>query len=168
MFLNPNLSRNLKIDVANTMWWNNCLHFGVRSRVEHHIMQIEDFEIKVDNAGKTYITYQEGLTKTRNRGLNFKPCVIFPRMYATGCENCPVKLFNLYVDHRPLSLKKVGPFYLSIIDNPKLNIWYKTLPMGVHTINNILKSMKNNSPLSTCSRKITNHSTRKSLVRKLR
>ena len=75
--------------------------------------------------------------------------------------------FNEFVSEN-LVFRNVGLFYLSIIDNPETNIWYKTIPMGVHTINNILKSMKNNSPLASVDRKITNHSARKSLVRKLR
>ena len=96
--------------LIQTIWWNNCLHFGLRSREEHHKIQIEDFEFKVDNSGTTYITYQEGLTKTRNGGLNFKPRLIFPRMFTTGGVHCPVNLFRLYVSHRPLSLKTAGPF----------------------------------------------------------
>ena len=53
-----------------------------------------------------------------------------------------------------------GPFYLSLIDKPKLYCWYKSLKISIHTINSFMKSMKINSPLSEISqnKKITNHS----------
>ena len=156
--------------LINTVWWNNCMYFGVRGREEHHTMLLEDFELKKDSSGKTYLTYQEGLTKTRKGGLNFKPRIIYPRMYATDDDKCPVNFFRKFVSRRPVNLRHSGAFYLSVIDNPKTDVWYKTLPMGVHTINNILKNMKKKSPLSSniTNRKITNHSARKTLVRKLR
>ena len=49
-------------------------------------------------------------------------------------------------------------------------VWYKNLPMGQNTINNIMKRMVENSPLQTVSvdKKLTNHSARKTLVKKLK
>ena len=64
--------------LVQTMWWNNCLHFAMRSREEHYNILMEDFEIKFDEGGRKYITFQEGLTKTRSAGLNFKQRLIFP------------------------------------------------------------------------------------------
>ena len=35
-----------------------------------------------------------------------------------------------------------GPFYLSVINKPKSYCWYKSLKMGINTINSFMKSMK--------------------------
>ena len=48
-------------------------------------------------------------------------------------------------------------------------MWYKTVPVGIHTINNFMKTMIEKSPLnSTSQKKITNHSVRKTVVKKLK
>ena len=67
-------------------------------------------------------------------------------------------------------MKTTGPFYLSVTDNPTSNVWYKKTPMGKNTINNIIKTMKENSPLNDMipDKKLTNHSERKTVVKKLK
>ena len=42
------------------------------------------------------------------------------------------------------------------------------LPMGIHSINSIMKSMVHNSPLQNIDNRIANHSTREILAKKLR
>ena len=58
--------------LINTLWWQFTRHFGMRGRQEHHYMKIEDFEIKINDNGKEYITYAEEITKTRQSGLHEK------------------------------------------------------------------------------------------------
>ena len=68
-------------------------------------------------------------------------------------------------------MKKTGPFYLAVIDKPQTSaVWYKKTPMGKNTINNIMKTMKEDSPLKdVCpEKKLTNHSARKTVVKKLK
>ena len=94
-----------------------------------------------------------------------------PKMFAGGNDTrCPVALFKKYIERRPTKMKTTGPFYLSVIDNPTLNVWYKKTPMGKNTINNIVKTMKENSPLNDMipDKKLTNHSARKTVVKKLK
>ena len=67
--LGCNSSRSL----IQTVWWNNCLHFGMRGREEHHSLKMEQFCLEIDKNGRRYISYTKGLSKTRNKGLNFKP-----------------------------------------------------------------------------------------------
>ena len=76
-----------------------------------------------------------------------------------------------YLEKRPVGMKKTGPFYLAVIDKPHTSaVWYKKTPMGKNTINNIMKTMKEDSPLKDfCpKKKLTNHSTRKTVVKKLK
>ena len=55
--------------LIQTVWWNNCLHFGIRSREEHHSLKIEQFLLETDENGRRYILYTEGLIRSRNKGL---------------------------------------------------------------------------------------------------
>ena len=65
-------------------------------------------------------------------------------------------------------MRTTGPLYLAVIDKPTSNIWLKK-PMGVNTLDNIMKNMIENSPLAkTINKKVTNHMMRKTLVKKLK
>lgn len=156
--------------LINTVWWNNCLHFGMRSREEHYHISMEDFSFEIDSLGRQFVSYNEGVTKTRKGGLNYQERLIKPKMYASHDENCPVKIFLLFKSKRPESLRENGPLYLSPIDKPKTNVWFKTQRIGVNSIDSILKKMKENSPLASMipNKKITNHSARKTSVRKMK
>ena len=46
-------------------------------------------------------------------------------------------------------------------------VWYATTPVGVNTINNYMKSMANAAGLDGTGKRLTNHSVRKTTVRKL-
>ena len=97
--------------LINTMWWLMTQHFGLRGRQEHHQMKVEDFLLERDDDGNEFLTFAEGLTKTRQGGLNVKPRLVKPKMFATGDEErCPIKLFKLYLEKRPTEIKTSGPF----------------------------------------------------------
>ena len=108
------------------------------------------------------------VTKTRQSRLHSKQRLQVPKMFATGNDRCPVSLFKKYMEKRPENLRNSGPFYLSIISNPISEIWYKTTPMGIHKLNSIMKTMISNSPLAGTSKNLTNHSARKTFVKKLK
>ena len=68
-------------------------------------------------------------------------------------------------------MKKTGPFYLAVMDKPNTSaVWYKKTAMGKNKINNIMKTMKEDSPLKdVCpEKKVTNHAARKTVVKKLK
>ena len=50
-------------------------------REEHHNLRIEHFRLEIDENGRRYISCTEGLTKTINKGLNFKLRLISLKMY---------------------------------------------------------------------------------------
>ena len=92
-------------------------------------------------------------------------------MFPTDNEKrCPVMLFKVYLEKSPEEMKSTGPFYLSVIDKPVSNVWFKKTPMGKNTIDSIMKKMKLTSPLiDLCPEKrITNHSARYTVVNKLK
>ena len=137
-------------------------------------MMVEDFSIEKDGDGVEFITFSEGRhTKTRQGGLRVKPRLATPKMFATGEKRCPVPLFKQYLEKRQRAkeMKKTGPFYLVVVDKPMTSaVWYKKTAMGKNKINNIMKTMKEDSLLKdVCpERKVTNHAARKTVVKKLK
>lgn len=155
--------------LINTLWWLLTQHFGLRGRQEHHSMKIEDFVLKKSDEGKEYLTFAEGITKTRQSGLHEKHRLSIPKMFETKTERCPITFFKFFLCKRPAEIQHTGPFYLAInYHYSSNNAWYKKAPMGENTINIIMKNMIQNSPLVNTLKKLTNHSARKTLVKKLK
>ena len=136
------------IVLINTLWQLSTLHFGLRGHQQHHNMKIEDFTFKKHD-GFTYVTFSERITKTRQSGLREKYRIQIPKMFETRKYCCPVEIFRTYLDKRPADLRISGSFYLAVICNPSCAIWFKRSPMGVHTINNIMKNVISKSSLET-------------------
>ena len=77
-------------------------------------------------------------------------------MFATGGPRCPVGIMEAMIVKRPDELtENAGPLYLRPLPQPKGAVWFSKQPVGVNTINQYIKN-------------ITNHSTRKTLVKKLK
>ena len=90
-----------------------------------------------------------------SRSASFKWSFIF--------EYNPIYLLS------PTDLDKVLQSFYAEVRKPVSNsLWYKNVPMVQHTINSIMKRMIENSPLRNSDKKLTNHSARKTLVKKLR
>ena len=149
-----------------TMWFFLTQHFGLRGCQEHHDMFVEDFSFSKDDNGVEYVTYEENPTKTRQGGLRKKRRVVQPKMFATDGPRCPVKLLKTFLSHRPDEMKRSGPFYLAVIERPKSQVWYKRQRMGIYSINSFMKSMAAQAEIE--GKKLTNHSARKTLVKKLK
>ena len=154
--------------LTNAMWFLLTQHFGLRGRQEHHAMKVEDFVFKTDDDGNKFITFREGMTKTRGGGLHKKERLVVPKMFESGDrERCPVMIFETFLSRRPLQLRNTGSLYLAIIGKPQSDIWFKVSKLGVNSIDNIMKSMVTSANLET-SKKLTNHSARKTVIKKLR
>lgn len=156
--------------LINTMWWLLTQQFGLRGRQEHHTMAVEDFGFGEDDNGVEYVTFKENPTKTRQGGLHITRRPQLPKMFATGDERCPVSLFKEYLSRRPSELRASGPFYLTPLPNvtPNNSVWFKRQNLGVNSIDKIMKMMIADTPLEGSSKRLTNHSARKTLVKKLR
>ena len=159
------LGENNARSLLNTVWFLLTQHFGLRGRQEHYVMKVEDFELKTDDNG---VTFSESFTKTRQGGLGQKERAVRPKNFATGNERCPVEFFLKLLSRRPANLQESGFLYLAVIDNLKTEIWYKSLRLGTNSINNNMKNMVKKSPLALSGKKLTNHSARKTVVKKLK
>lgn len=63
-------------------------------------------------------------------------------------------------------MRNSGPFYLALYERPKTQVWYKHQRMGVNSINSFMKNMASQADIQ--GKKLTNHSARKTLVKKLK
>ena len=147
-------------------------YFGTRGRQEHHQIRVEDLKF-VTNAvtGKIdYVEWVEGITKTRQGGLVKKERRTPPQAYATGGVKCPVHLLQTALDHRPASCKTSGPLYLTPIRtfSHKEDVWYTTMPVGINTINTYMQAIAKAGGLEQRGKRLTNHSVRKTTIRKLK
>ena len=87
-------------------------------------------------------------------------------MFATGGQRCPVKLFKTFVERRPEEMRNSGPFFLALNERPKTQVRYKRQRMDVNSINSFMKNMASQADIQ--GKKLTNHSARKILVKKLK
>ena len=118
--------------------------------------------------GSKEVEFKENPTKTRQGGLRNPTRRSPQQMWSTdGGERDSVKLFEEWLEHRPDAMKKSGPLYLTIIPRPTNNTWYSKTRMGQHRIGQIMKSVASCLPPES-NKKITNHSTRKTVVAKLK
>ena len=153
--------------IINTLWFYLTQRFGLRGCQEHYPMQIDDFDEHFDNNGLENFTFSEKRTKTRNAGLRPQQHENIPKMFSTGGNRCIVNLFKLYKSRRPKELQEKGSFYLQPMDNPKTEIWFKAVRMGTNTLGNLIHKMKETSPLNGTDTRMTNHSARKTVVKKV-
>ena len=126
-------------------------------------MNVEDFNLCRDE-----VTFKENPTKTRQGGLNSKRRQVLPKIFAAGGPRCPVGQFKYFLSRRPPELRESGPFYLAVIERPKTEVWYKKQRLGIHSIDQMMKNIVKSNPVALSGKKLTNHSARKTLVKKLR
>ena len=55
--------------LINSVWWLLTMHLGLNSLQEHHDMNVKDFSLQRDDGSVEFVTFSEGLTKTRGGGL---------------------------------------------------------------------------------------------------
>ena len=164
------LGKGDPITLLHTLWFNNIQHFGLRGRQEHCDMTMDNFRTKFDEeSGMRYIEFKENPTKTRQHGLHPNPRMTNPKMFAIGGDRCPVEIFDFFVSKRPADMKNSGRFYLY----PKMHCtttenWFKVSPVGKNKISKFMKEIISGTVIETNGRKLTNHSGRKTLVKKLK
>ena len=91
-------------------------------------------------------------------------------MFSTDDERCPVKMLRFYLCKRPVHLRNSGPFYLGVKHNVAVDdkVWFISSPMGKNKISSIMKNMIKDTSINGTDRKITNHSGRKTSVKKMK
>ncbi|XP_052795374.1 transcriptional regulator QRICH1-like [Mya arenaria] len=161
--------------LPNTVWINNCIQFGLRGTKENHDLRWGDVELKTSSSGLEYLALNERQTKTRT-GSNIKDIRdVTPKMFAMpeDIERCPVHAYKQYAVQRPTDFcTSDDPFYIAprtssqshVYDHEK---WFVKMKLGEKKLGGLLKKMASDGGLDS-NKRITNHSTRKHLVQKLR
>ena len=141
---------------------------GFRGRQDHYDTYVEDFNIFQMADGSKVVEFEENQIKTR-QGVLRNPTRRSPQQmwWTDRGERDPVKLFEKWLDHQPDVLKKSGALYLTIIPRETSNTWYSKTRMGQHRIRQIMKSVASCLPPES-NKKITNHSTQKTVVAELK
>ena len=153
-----------------TIFYTISQQFGTRGRQEHHQIRIEELKfVKNAGTGETeYIEWVEGLTKTRQGGLSKKERRVPQRMFAVGGDRCPVRLLERMISRRPSIMKMSGPLYLTPLQQYQgRDVWYSRVPVGINKIDGFMKAMSIKAGLDKTNKKYTNHSARKTTVKKL-
>ncbi|CAG2251544.1 unnamed protein product [Mytilus edulis] len=87
--------------LVRTVWMNNTLHFGLRSREEHTTLRWGDIQMKATTDGQQYLEHTERITKTRN-GANLDTRAFQAKMFAdTGNIRCPIQTYKQFLRRRP-------------------------------------------------------------------
>ena len=152
-----------------TIFYTLGQQFGTRGRQEHHDIYLEHLKfVKNPKSGATeYVEWTEGITKTRQGGLHKPGRMMAQKAFAVGGPKCPVALLEKMIAKRPPSLKNSGPLYLQPLRKPKPSVWYSVQRLGINQIASFMDEIKQSANLDV-SKRITNHSVRKTLVKKLK
>ena len=156
------------VALTNVNFKNLSEHLGFKGRQDHYNAYVENFANFQTADGSKVVQFEENPTKTRQGGLRNKSRSSPQQMWSTDSgERDPVRLFEQCLARRPEQIKNSGPLYLAIIPRPTTIVWYAKSGMGEHRIGQIMKAVASCLP-KECSKKITNHSTRKTVVAKLK
>ena len=149
--------------LIQTLFYLNGIHFGIRGGSEHHNLTIDQFSL-VTYEGSECLVYREKVNKTYQGGLKQRKLNPKEKSYFKNSdmspEKCHIELFKLFKQLRPDAL----PFYLQCKKTYKEDTWFTTRPMGINTLQKMLKTMCQKAGLGINH---TNHSLKASLATRL-
>ncbi|CAC5377815.1 unnamed protein product [Mytilus coruscus] len=131
--------------LTNTVFLNNSMFFGMRSRLEHQNLRLGDITLKTTSAGEKYLEFTERATKTRS-GATSDARAFSPKMF----ENKGKRPEKMKADD--------SKFYVGINNKGYGDEWFINQPMEKNTLFNIIKSRTDEAGIQ--GRKV-NHSARK-------
>ena len=98
--------------------------------------------------------------------------MVTQKLYRTGGQQCPVAAYELLLSKRPPELKQQGPLYLAPLKKERVwsraPVWFSKSPLGVHSIDSMVNRMAIAAGLDVTKKHFTNHSIRKTTVKKLK
>ena len=158
--------------LLNTLWLNNCLHFGLRGCKEHRDMCWGDVKLHQTANGKEYLEFNERQTKTRTGSDSLDIRTVPPKMFATDAgEKDPVEIYKVFSQKRPEQMNyDDAPFYLAPnkfkdTGSFETKAWFKCGAVGVNKLNSLMKTMAAKAGIENS--RLRNHSGRKTMVQTL-
>ena len=87
-------------------------------------------------------------------------------------KKCPVGAYELLVSKHPSELKHHGPLYLTPLRKDRswdsTEVWFIKVPLGINLIDTFARRMVAAAGLDSTKNYFTNHSIRKTIVKKLK
>lgn len=131
--------------LLNTLIYHFGIHLSLRACQEHRDLVYgnnSQLSLEVLN-GQECLRYTERTSKNNKFGLKCsrmepKSTVIYPNK--ENPERCVVRMYQTYIGHRP-EMEGDSAFYLTPINKPQGNIWYKKSPLGIHSIEKVTKEL---------------------------
>ena len=147
------------------------LHLSLRAGKEHRDIEFGEksqLQLIQTDDGES-IRYTERISKNRAYGLKhstMEPKTTFIYPNTINPDRCPIRAYKMYVAHRPETHGRKGhpAFYLAVIENPKSDVWYKASPLGIHSIESVVKNI-----MGKCNKKgfFSNTSLRRTAMNRL-
>ena len=137
----------------NTAWFYIVLYFGKRGRENQREIKASDLQLKTTTGGLKYFVLNEIATKYHPGGIIDNEDETQSVMMAwPGHPGCPVACLKKY-------LTKREPRCDALWQKPKNHnaasfyqdddIWFRSVPMGKHKLDNLLKEMSRKAGLGT-------------------
>lgn len=141
-----------------TLIYHLGVHLSLRAGQEHRDLEYGDNSqlfLEIMNGQET-LRYVERTSKNNKFGLNCsrmepKTTVIYPNK--ENPDRCIIAMYKLYVSYRK-KIQGLNAFYLTPMQNPKGDKWYKQSPFGIHAIEKVTRELMktlNNEDLSAFS-----------------
>ena len=120
----------------------NGLYFTLRSRDKHCNLRHSPCQIKiVERPGqRSYLVYIEDISKNRPKGRKIKPKVVIHHENLENQDRCFVRLFKKYQSLCPPNAP-VDSFYLTPLQKPKEECWFKHIPIGRNKLSKAILNM---------------------------
>ena len=117
----------------------------------HHQLKRDSFDFKFDENSKEYVTINhETQQKNFQGGLTKDEAPVDRRMYATGDENCSVKILKLFIEKTDKNAKSLfNNIYREALNTPQqAEVWYGTKGLAKRTFTNLMADISKGSGLS--------------------
>jgi hypothetical protein len=124
------------------------MNLSLRASQEHRDLEFgENSQLQMIKEGEEEVLlYVERTSKNHSFGLKStrmepKCTKIYPNRLNAG--RCVVSMYKKYISHRPESHGQSGhlSFYLTPIAQPKSDVWYKSQPFGIHSVEKVTKKL---------------------------
>ena len=156
------LALSSPLSLLRNVWFHIVLFFCRRGREGQRTLKTTSFKFEMDPTGRNYATMtHDEATKNHPGGIADVPSTEkLIRMYETDEVNDGFKALKLY-------MSKLNPESESFFQYPRKNwsfddnIWYEARPVGVNSLDSM---MKNISKAASLSQLYTNHSVRATAI----
>lgn len=126
-----------------SVYFNLAIYFLFRGQKVHHQLKLDLFTFHTDENGEYAMIRHENQPKTHQTALENVEMNVDKRMYATGTDTCPVKMFKLLIEKNDESATCLFNKYTSdAVSLPNsTSKWFINAPLQKRTFSNFMKDI---------------------------